>query len=131
MLAAGTFTAARGAHSGSRHAQIDAFEQQCQLSHVDHSADRRPANARTATNASSSSCNTRCANIFLRLTLENVMTVHCEGDCWLLDQRGEKQDFEAELSRWGFKHEDFSLDVRREMTPGKKAHWNQHYAITV
>ena len=41
------------------------------------------------------------------------MTVRSEGDTWVMEQLGEKQDFEAELSRLGFPHEDFTLRVRR------------------
>jgi hypothetical protein len=41
------------------------------------------------------------------------MAVHSEGDTWVMEQLGEKQDFEAELSRLGYRHEDFILRVRR------------------
>ena len=41
------------------------------------------------------------------------MTVRSEGDTWVMEQLGEKQDFEAELSRLGFRHEDFIVSVRR------------------
>jgi hypothetical protein len=41
------------------------------------------------------------------------MAVRCEGDSRVMEQLGEKQDFEAELSRQGLKHEDFVLHVRR------------------
>jgi len=59
------------------------------------------------------------------------MTVHCEGDCRLLDQLGEKQDFESELSRLGLRHEDFTLHVLRQKPEGRKAEWNQNYSVTV
>lgn len=59
------------------------------------------------------------------------MTVHCEGDCWLVEQLGDKQDFEAELTRQGCKHEDYSLDVLLETAPGRKAQSSQYYAVTV
>ena len=41
------------------------------------------------------------------------MAVRCEGDSREMEQLGEKQDFEAELSRMGFMHEAFILYVRR------------------
>ena len=59
------------------------------------------------------------------------MTVHCEGDCRLLEQLGEKQDFEAELSRLGFKHEDFTLHVLRRASEDRNLQWNQSYSVTV
>jgi len=48
------------------------------------------------------------------------MTVHCEGDCRLLEQLGEKQDFEAELSRLGFRHEEFTFFAKRSK-PGTRS----------
>jgi hypothetical protein len=42
------------------------------------------------------------------------MSVHCEGDSWVIQQLGEKQALEFELSRLGFRHEDFALNIRRE-----------------
>jgi hypothetical protein len=59
------------------------------------------------------------------------MTVHCEGDCWLMEQLGEKQDFESELSRHGFHHEVFTLHVLRQVASGRQADWNQDYTVTV
>jgi hypothetical protein len=59
------------------------------------------------------------------------MTVHCEGDCRLLEQLGEKQDFEAELSRLGFRHQDFILHVLRQMSENQSAKSNQSYSVTV
>ncbi len=59
------------------------------------------------------------------------MTVHCEGDRLLVERLGEKQDFEAELTRQGFKHEDFTLHVLREIPRGPKAAWNNDYSVTV
>jgi hypothetical protein len=44
---------------------------------------------------------------------ERAMAVHSEGDTWVMEQLGKKQDFEAELSRLGYRHEDFILRVRR------------------
>jgi hypothetical protein len=43
---------------------------------------------------------------------------------------GEKQDFEAELSRFGFRHEDFSLCVRRASPQGGSP-WVANYAVQV
>ena len=48
-----------------------------------------------------------------------------------MEQLGERQDFESELSRLGFRHEDFSLCVRRAATSGPKAIWNSNYAVRV
>ena len=57
------------------------------------------------------------------------MTVRSEGDTWVMEQLGEKQDFEAELSRLGFPHEDFTLRVRRAR-PATDS-WTSHYAVRV
>jgi hypothetical protein len=58
------------------------------------------------------------------------MTVHCEGDCYIVEQLGEKQDFEAELSRLGFRHEHFTLYVAR--APSGTSPWQrQDYTVTV
>ena len=59
------------------------------------------------------------------------MTVHCEGDCRLLEPLGEKQDFEAQLSRLGLRHEHFTLHVLRQMSEERRAEWNQDYFVTV
>jgi hypothetical protein len=59
------------------------------------------------------------------------MTVYCEGDRALVEQLGEKQDFEAELTRLGFKHEDFTLHVLRQIPRGSKAAWSHDYSVTV
>jgi hypothetical protein len=59
------------------------------------------------------------------------MTVHCEGECWLLEQLGEKQDFEAELSRLGFRHEEFTLHVLRQTSETRDPEWNQSYSVAV
>lgn len=59
------------------------------------------------------------------------MTVYCEGDRSLVEQVGEKQDFESELTRQGFKHEDFALHVLREIPRGPKAAWSHGYSVTV
>ncbi|HEV8362801.1 MAG TPA: hypothetical protein VGQ52_04725 [Gemmatimonadaceae bacterium] len=58
------------------------------------------------------------------------MTVHSEGDSWVMEQLGEKQDFETELSRLGCRHEDFILRVRRARPEGADP-WSSHYAVRV
>jgi hypothetical protein len=50
--------------------------------------------------------------------------VSCEGDCEIIEQLGEKQDFETELTRLGHRHEDFTLHVLRSTARGKPAHCN-------
>ena len=58
------------------------------------------------------------------------MTVHCEGDCRIIEQLGEKQDFESELSQRGFQHEQFTLHVSRAATAARPA--RQHdYSVLV
>jgi hypothetical protein len=59
------------------------------------------------------------------------MTVRCEGDRWIVEQVGEKQDFESELSRLGFTHEDFALYVRRAGLGGIDRTWMSNYAVRV
>ena len=59
------------------------------------------------------------------------MAVHAEGDSRVMVQLGEKQDFEAELSRLGYRHEDFSLRVllvRRGISPET---WSSDYTVCV
>ena len=58
------------------------------------------------------------------------MTVHSEGDTWIMEQLGEKQDFESELSRLGIPHEDFTIRVRRAH-PAATGSWAYHYAVRV
>jgi hypothetical protein len=58
------------------------------------------------------------------------LTVHCEGDCHIVEQLGEKQDFEAALSRLGFRHEHFTLHVVR-IDPRGSAWGKQGYSVTV
>ena len=41
------------------------------------------------------------------------MAVRCTGEAALLEQLGEKQDFECLLTALGFRHEDLALSVRR------------------
>ena len=59
------------------------------------------------------------------------MTVRCDGDSWVMEQLGEKQDFEAELSRLGLRHEDFTLHVRRGGLGRVNKGWGSHYAVRV
>jgi hypothetical protein len=59
------------------------------------------------------------------------MAVRCGGDPWRMEQLGEKQDFECELSRLGFKHEDFVLDVRHARALGAGTAWTANYAVRV
>jgi hypothetical protein len=59
------------------------------------------------------------------------VTVSCEGDCEVIEQLGEKQDFETELTRLGYRHEDFTLHVLRSTARGKPADWSQDYSVTV
>ena len=58
------------------------------------------------------------------------MTVHCEGDCAVIEQLGEKQDFEAHLTRLGFRHEYFVLHVGRPHR-GSSGWTKQDYTVTV
>ncbi len=59
------------------------------------------------------------------------MAVRCEGDSRAMEQLGEKQDFEAELSRLGFKHEAFMLFVRRANASAGERNWTANYAVCV
>lgn len=59
------------------------------------------------------------------------MTVHCEGDRWVMEQLGERYEFETELTRQGFRHEDFALHVMRERKRSGNADWAARYAVTV
>ena len=58
------------------------------------------------------------------------MSVRCEGDSRAMQQLGEKQDFESELSRLGFPHEDFMLHVRREQSSNAST-WAAAYTVCV
>jgi hypothetical protein len=61
---------------------------------------------------------------------EIAVTVRSEGDTWVIERLGEKQDFEAELSRLGFRHEDFVVRVRRAR-PTMAGTSSYHYAVRV
>jgi hypothetical protein len=62
---------------------------------------------------------------------EHAMAVRCGGDSRAMEQLGEKQDFECELSRLGFKHEDFALHVRRANALGGGNAWTVNYVVRV
>jgi hypothetical protein len=59
------------------------------------------------------------------------MAVCCEGDSRAMEQLGEKQDFECEITRLGFKHEDFALCVRRASPLSTGPDWTSNYAVLV
>lgn len=59
------------------------------------------------------------------------MAVRCEGDSWVMEQLGEKQDFECELTRLGFRHEDFALSVRHASAPRTGTASPSNYAVSV
>jgi hypothetical protein len=59
------------------------------------------------------------------------MSVLCEGDPWITYQLGVKQDLEAQLSHAGFKHENFTLHVRRINTPGARTAWRSTFVVRV
>ena len=59
------------------------------------------------------------------------MSVVAKGDVWVMEQVGEKQDFESELTRLGFEHEDFALQVERPRTGAANARWSSNYAVQV
>jgi hypothetical protein len=59
------------------------------------------------------------------------MAVRAEGYCRIMEQLGERQDFEAELSRLGYRHEDFSLMVRRARLSGPVDGWTASYTVCV
>jgi hypothetical protein len=48
-----------------------------------------------------------------------------------MEQLGEKQDFEAELSRLGFAHEGFLLHVRHGDNSGSGGVWAANYSVRV
>lgn len=59
------------------------------------------------------------------------MAVVARGDAWVMEQVGEKQDFEAELTRLGFQHEHFELYVERPHATETPARWSANYAVRV
>jgi hypothetical protein len=67
-----------------------------------------------------------------RWNIEGVpMTVHAEGYCWVMEQLKEKQDFESELSRLGYRHENFTLRVRRARPDVPGNEWSANYFVRV
>ena len=59
------------------------------------------------------------------------MSVTCTGPARIVEQLGEKQDFEAELSRRGFRHEEFALRVETAKGAGASPGWNTRYDVEV
>jgi hypothetical protein len=59
------------------------------------------------------------------------MSVLCSGQMGVLEQLGEKQDFEAELSRRGYRHEEFTLHVEPDRRFASRAGWNPRYEVKV
>jgi hypothetical protein len=59
------------------------------------------------------------------------MSVLCSGRTRVVEQLGEKQDFEAELSRRGFRHEEFTLHVRPSGNRTSRAGWDTRYEVRV
>src|SRR5690349_24359738 len=59
------------------------------------------------------------------------MSVVCKGQSAVLEQLGEKQDFETELSRRGYPHEEFTLDVQPDPRLGSRSGWNPRYEVKV
>jgi hypothetical protein len=59
------------------------------------------------------------------------MSVRCEGDCKVMEQLGERQDFESELSRLGFTHEAFTIYVRRARAQDGATTWVENYSVCV
>lgn len=60
-----------------------------------------------------------------------AMAVRAEGYCWVMEQLGEKQDFEFELSRLGYLHENFTLEVRRARSDYVGDEWIANYFVCV
>ncbi len=59
------------------------------------------------------------------------MSILCKGTTRVLEQLGEKQDFEAELSRRGFPHEAFTLHVDAGANSQSGVAWDPRYKVTV
>ena len=59
------------------------------------------------------------------------MSVLCSGQTKVLEQLGEKQDFEAELSSKGYRHEEFMLHVPASRGSDSDAEWNLRYEVKV
>ena len=59
------------------------------------------------------------------------MAVRCVGDSALLEQLGEKQDFECLLTTQSLQHEDFLLHVRRLVHRQPGPDWSCNYSVRV
>src|SRR6185503_5205316 len=59
------------------------------------------------------------------------MAVRADGYYWVMEQLGEKQDFESELSRRGYLHENFALNVRRARSDSLGDEWTANYFVCV
>jgi hypothetical protein len=59
------------------------------------------------------------------------MGVSCRGDTLIIEQSGERQDFESLLSRHGIPHERFALHVRRSAQRYRAGEWGVYYEVTV
>jgi hypothetical protein len=66
-----------------------------------------------------------------RAIWEDPMSVRCEGDCKVMEQLGERQDFESELSRLGFSHEAFTIVIRRAQAREGGTAWLENYSVCV
>jgi hypothetical protein len=60
-----------------------------------------------------------------------IVSVRCTGDRRLLEQVGEKREFECLLSAWGLPHENFELRVRRVRHRQLGDAWSCDYAVSV
>lgn len=59
------------------------------------------------------------------------MTVRWAGDCRLLEQLGDKQDFECALTALDLPPEDFALKAVRMTNRELGPQWSQDYRVTV
>jgi hypothetical protein len=59
------------------------------------------------------------------------MGVACRGDSQVIEQSGERQDFESLLSRHGIPHERFALHVMRSSKRYRAGEWGVYYEVTV
>jgi hypothetical protein len=71
------------------------------------------------------------AKILIRPFARHFMSVACTGRVRVIEQLGEKQDFEAELSRRGFRHEEFELHVEAVKSSRSAAGWDAGYEVEV
>jgi hypothetical protein len=59
------------------------------------------------------------------------MSVVCAGNRQILEQLGEKRDFESELRREGFRYEEFTLRIYLENSCRTRVGWDQRYELKV